>query len=127
MISSRILLFFITFRSLFECSLFMSYTRRYKDALIQLYQKIFSIRPGKFDLDSNYELGNQILCIYLRSVNFTTEQSSELYSVGPETPKSMKFFWFGPLPVMTSSPLIRLQRPLSPSGDAISKNENRTL
>ena len=28
---------------------------------------------------------------------------------------------------MTSSPLIRLQRPLAPSSDKISKNENRTL
>ena len=62
-----------------------------------------------------------------RPVNLTTKQSSELNSVGPETSKSMKFFWFGPLPVMTSSPLIRLQRPLPPSGDLISKNENRTL
>ena len=62
-----------------------------------------------------------------RPVNRTAKQSSELNSVGPETPKSMKFFWFGPLPVMTSSPLIRLQRPLPPSGDAISKNENKTL
>ena len=62
-----------------------------------------------------------------RPVNLTTKQSSELNSVGPETPKSMKFFWFGPLPVMTSSPLIRLQRSLPPSSDPISKNENRTL
>ena len=62
-----------------------------------------------------------------RPVNLTTKQSSELNSVGPETPKSMKFFWFGPLPAMTSSSLIRLQRPLPLSGDVISKNENRTL
>ena len=62
-----------------------------------------------------------------RPVNLTTKQSSELNSVGPETPKSMNFFSFGPLPVMTSSALIRLQRPLPPSGDAVSKNENRTL
>ena len=48
-------------------------------------------------------------------------------SVCPKTPKSIEIFWSGRLPVMTSSPLIRLQRPLPPSGDAISKNENRTL
>ena len=62
-----------------------------------------------------------------RPVNRTTKQSSELNSVGPETPKLMKFFWVWSLPVMTSSPLIRLQRPLPPCGDAISENENRTL
>ena len=62
-----------------------------------------------------------------RPVNLTAKQSSELNSVGPETPKSMNFFWFGPLPVMTSSPLIRLQRPLPPSSGTISKNENKTL
>ena len=57
----------------------------------------------------------------------TTKPSSELNSVGPETPKLMKFFWFRSLPVMTSSPLIRLQRPLPPSGDVILENENMTL
>ena len=62
-----------------------------------------------------------------RPINLTIKQSAELNSVGPETPKSMKFFWFGPLPAMTSSSLIRLQRPLPLSGDVISKNENRTL
>ena len=44
-----------------------------------------------------------------------------------ENPKINIFSWFGPLPVMTSSPLIRLQRPLPPSSGTISKNENRTL
>ena len=37
------------------------------------------------------------------------------------------FFWFGPFPVMTSSRLIRLQRPLPPPRDTIWQNENRTL
>ena len=36
-------------------------------------------------------------------------------SVGPTPRKSIKFFWFGPFTVMTSSPLIKLQRPLLPS------------
>ena len=55
------------------------------------------------------------------------KQTSELNSVGPKTPKSIEIFWFGPLPVMTSSQLIRFQRPLPPSWLAVSKNENITL
>ena len=41
--------------------------------------------------------------------------------------KLIEFFWPRPLPVMMSSPLIGLQRPLPPSGDAISEKKNRTI
>ena len=56
------------------------------------------------------------------NISYRIEFSSRI-----ENPKINIFSWFGPLPVMTSSPLIRLQRPLPPSSGTISKNENRTL
>ena len=87
-------------------------------------KRYFTIEPPG---DLGFDLGRLYGRAKRRPVNLTTKQSPELNSVGSETSKSMKFFWFGPLPVMTSSPLIRLQRPLPLSGGAISINENITL
>ena len=41
--------------------------------------------------------------------------------------KLIGFFWSRALPMMMSSQLIRLKKPLPPSGDAISENENNGL
>ena len=43
-----------------------------------------------------------------RPVKLPEKQTSELSPAGPKTPKSIKSFRFGPLPVMTSPQLIRL-------------------
>ena len=61
-----------------------------------------------------------------RPVNLTTKQSSELNSVGPETPKTMIFL----VPTTSGGDVIatdKTSKTLRPSGDAISKNENWTL
>ena len=41
--------------------------------------------------------------------------------------KLIGFFWSRALPMMMSSQLIRLKKPLPPSGEAISENENNGL
>ena len=65
-------------------------------------------------------------CLYgrtkQRTVNLDGKRSSEVNSVGPKTPKWIESFSSGPLPVISSSPLIRLQRPI-PSQDGFGSSE----